>query len=334
MKILLRSFLVGLCLWLMAWMDTTPVMAAGVTCEGWNTGVFFLSADAAAVSRCLKVKNPNARSQKGFTPLHWATAWSTTPAVVKALLDAGAELNVRGENGLIPLHMAAVSKNPAVVTALLEAGANLNAQNEEKLTPLHLAAAKSKTPAVVKALLDAGADPTAKDKWSKTPWDYAKNNAALKGTDAYWQLNEARFKTPNLRKRRGRRINAQLARARVSCKDWNTPKFFKRASMADIPRCLKAGAEVNARSKGGFTPLYWAAEKSKTPEVVRILLKAGATPTRRMIAERRPYTRQQGGTQPRQSLLPCCRRGPTPTRGINTDGHLCTGRRKAKPRWL
>ncbi len=52
----------------------------------------------------------------------------------------------------------------------------------------------SKTPAVVALLLDAGADPAAKDKEGKTPRDYAKVNAAIKGTDPYWRLNEARFK--------------------------------------------------------------------------------------------------------------------------------------------
>ena len=35
--------------------------------------------------------------------------------------------------------------------------------------------------------------PNALDLDGKIPWDYAKENEALKGTDAYWRLNELRF---------------------------------------------------------------------------------------------------------------------------------------------
>lgn len=64
--------------------------------------------------------------------------------------------------------------------------------------------------------------------------------------------------------------------AAVSCADWNTEKFFKRASAADVPRCLKAGANVDARNEDGLTPLHKAAASSKTPAVVDALLKGGA----------------------------------------------------------
>lgn len=78
---------------------------------------------------------------------------------------------------------------------LLAAGANPNARGKVGgWTPLHFAAAESETPAVVKALLAAGADPAAKDKEGKTPWHYAQKNAALKGTEVYWRLNDGRFR--------------------------------------------------------------------------------------------------------------------------------------------
>ena len=77
---------------------------------------------------------------------------------------------------------------------MLAAGANPNARGKVGgWTPLHFAAAESETPAVVKALLAAGADPAAKDNEGKTPWRYAKENAALKGTEVYWRLNDGRF---------------------------------------------------------------------------------------------------------------------------------------------
>ena len=60
-------------------------------------------------------------------------------------------------------------------------------------TPLHRAALFNKNPAVITALLDAGADPKARNADGMTPWDCAKDNEALKGSDAYWRLNDARF---------------------------------------------------------------------------------------------------------------------------------------------
>lgn len=92
------------------------------------------------------------------------------------------------------LHLAAYSnKNPLILTALLDSGFNPNARNEDNQTPLHLAAEWSDSPAVLTTLLDAGADPKAQDKDANTPWDLAKDREALKGSEAYWQLNDGRF---------------------------------------------------------------------------------------------------------------------------------------------
>ena len=44
--------------------------------------------------------------------------------------------------------------------------------------------------------LAAAACVNARDEDGKTPFDYAKDNEALRGTDAYWRLDEARFKNP------------------------------------------------------------------------------------------------------------------------------------------
>ena len=113
--------------------------------------------------------------------------------MVAALLDAGADVNARGDFGWTPLHRAAVvNTNPAKVAALLDAGANLETRGENGMTPLHRAAFRG-NPAVVEALLDAGADIAARDENGDTPFDLAKGNDDLRGTAAYWRLNDARF---------------------------------------------------------------------------------------------------------------------------------------------
>ena len=137
------------------------VRLAAIDCANWNSNEYFEAATAADVTDCLRSgADPKARSEGGLTPLHWAAWFNENPAVIAALLDAGADLKARDKLGLTLLHWAATSnENPAVITVLL----------------------------------DAGADPKARDKVGKTPWDYAKDREPLKGSDAYWRLNEARF---------------------------------------------------------------------------------------------------------------------------------------------
>ena len=44
----------------------------------------------------------------------------------------------------------------------------------------------------VAALLEAGADPNARAVDGKIPWDMIPEDSQLRGTDAYWRLNEPR----------------------------------------------------------------------------------------------------------------------------------------------
>ena len=72
-------------------------------------------------------------------------------------------------------------------------------------------------------------------------------------------------------------LGARPVMAEVLCEEWNTQKFFKKAAAVDVLRCLRAGADVNATdNKLGSTPLHWAARENKNPDVITALLKAGA----------------------------------------------------------
>ena len=57
-------------------------------------------------------------------------------AMISALLESGADINSRDENGFTRLHIAA-SNNPApaMISALLEAGADINSRDEKDATP-------------------------------------------------------------------------------------------------------------------------------------------------------------------------------------------------------
>ncbi len=101
--------------------------------------------------------------------------------------------NGQDEVSFTLLHLAAGLNDIITIIALVDAGADVNVRDWDGLTPLHIGAWFTDNPAVITALLNAGADPKAKDNGGRTPRYYAQYNKALKGTDAYWQLNEFRF---------------------------------------------------------------------------------------------------------------------------------------------
>jgi ankyrin repeat protein len=97
--------------------------------------------------------------------------------------------------GFTPIIQAARNNpNPEVISTLLKAGANVNTKDGFLgLTPLMHAVEENKNPEIIITLLKAGADAKMKDSDGKTAFDYAKKNENLKGTKAYWALNDAQY---------------------------------------------------------------------------------------------------------------------------------------------
>ena len=136
----------------------------GISAQAQTCGVlcdegFWKSASQAKIIREISTADVHAIDGNGRTALMYV-AWRGTAENVKMLLDAGADLTARDEDG---------------ETALMNAARYGTAED-------------------LKLLLDAGADGSVKDSKGKTAWDHAQNNEKLKDTEAYWMLNDARFK--------------------------------------------------------------------------------------------------------------------------------------------
>jgi death-associated protein kinase len=118
------------------------------------------------------------------------------------LLDNGAQVDVRDEDGNTPLILAAKgARRPETIQLLIEKGAKVNARNKDGWTPLMIAARGAGTQFrdwnnhltpfhIVELLLDKGANPLAKDASGMKAIDHARHNKALKDTPALKKLAE------------------------------------------------------------------------------------------------------------------------------------------------
>lgn len=119
-----------------------------------------------------------AKTDNGSTPLHWAAASGHTD-VANLLLEKGADIEAKDRGGWTPLHWAAANGQTDIANLLLEKGADIDAKTNDGKTPLHLAAYKGHT-AVAEMLIEKGADLDTKDCKGRTPLDcFAKDAPAL-----------------------------------------------------------------------------------------------------------------------------------------------------------
>ena len=88
------------------------------------------------------------------------------PRVMRTLLQAGADVNLKDSNGLTPLMKAADEGHDNNLKVLINSGADVNAADKEGTTPLmYVVFAPGDKSAMVQTLLDAGADVNQTKHW-------------------------------------------------------------------------------------------------------------------------------------------------------------------------
>lgn len=207
------------------------------------------------VSRCPKcVHSVDAML---FTPLHWA-AMKGLLEVVHYLVESGAHLNVRDDQGRTPLHRAADSDRLDMVCLLIKEGALVNLQDNFGWTPLYQSIVCAQLD-MVNQLLDFGANVFVRDIYGMTPLHVACGRKVPRNLKVM-QKTSTDFYT------RGFRSATDAVQKAVSICESDLP-------LVEI--LLDFGADVNAIGGDGRTPLRIAADAGNK-EIIRLLVSACA----------------------------------------------------------
>lgn len=109
--------------------------------------------------------------------------------IIGLLIDAGVEPNARDDRGNTPLHEAAAGDGASLsaISALAEAGADPNAQNIDGDTPLHVAySCGFEYGRVVPAMIALGADPRIGNRHGESVTDIARS--MIRGEEPRWRI--------------------------------------------------------------------------------------------------------------------------------------------------
>jgi ankyrin repeat protein len=129
-------------------------------------------------------KNPdlNIKNEKRATALTLAIAHvdvaKRNKAIAKKLIAAGADVNLRDENGRTALLLAFEFENYEIANLLLEKNADVNVSNANRQTPLHFATWQENL-ALVKKLVGQKANVNSRDEKNSTPLIYAAMRSRL-----------------------------------------------------------------------------------------------------------------------------------------------------------
>jgi uncharacterized protein len=174
---------------------------------------------------------------------------------VRSLLERHANVDAAAADGTTPLIWAATRNDLDMADLLLRAGADPKAANELGATALYAAAA-SPDSTMTERLLAAGADPNAHLVSGETPLMQAARRGAVA--------------TVRLLLDAGADPDAQEANGGQNALMW----AIAQRHAAVTEELLRHHADINARSKSGFTALMFAAQQGDA-DSARILLAAG-----------------------------------------------------------
>jgi ankyrin repeat protein len=236
-------------------------------------------------------KQVNATGGYYVTPLVAALA-AGHYQTAKFLHDKGAHPNVRGYQGVTPLHSAAYYGDFEMTQILLKYKAEVNSQNSAGRAALHYASQGRyhdvrgpnfalSLSNVARLLLEHGADVNAREVDHLTPLHVAARYGRIEVLRVLLEHGTSVGAADDDRKTAfHEHVNARDVEDKTplhvvsESPDWNDPNFVP--SLTNVARLLlEYGADVNARRNDLFTPLHVAARYGRV-ELARMLLEHGA----------------------------------------------------------
>jgi ankyrin repeat protein len=267
----------------------------------------FKEAEAILASGNLNIRK--VKDEDEHTLLHLA-AWRNQTSIAKRLIDMGAEVNAKDNVGYTPLHEAVRDGHQEFADLMLKNGADTSITDNNNSTPLQTAiyfgfpdianllvsrgakvdiyiAAGLGMADQVKKMLDEGVDYQKEQReyldrqLANGPQIFGIGHPIHKAPGSYLTIHNVSPLHWAARGGSAEVVSLLVSRGEsVSLQDSNgeTPLFWAVASgkVKAAETLLKNGANVNATNAFGSTPLLTSARDTESPELMKLLIQAGA----------------------------------------------------------